>query len=689
MQKTNYLIVAGLFFVAYIFFGLYFPGLEVSQLFYFFEICCIILYSVIIAMAYKANKIFPKREYIYLMVGYSLLLLLGAIAAGMRFSILSFRDYTFYLLKIFEAFIYFFAIFLFYEKENYKKIVAIFVASVFLNLVIVILLLNNYWTQHITLLLYCELLLMYRCIKKEKINYFIRSFLFKTLSELMFIGYVVQGNGLFFLFTASAYLISIFEIILYLNREIDDEIMWVESSYRDRIEKLFYLNKKGLLFVSDLYVKEFNKTALEILEVNEEKEIKNKSIMSIFDVMNEEALHSAMEKDEYEIGLPLKKNKGKFVNIRINKIANPTGNLYLFLLENEFSFENSLEVLNDSLAAFSYVYKKDVGYRYISNGFEKIFGINRDRLLENGDFLLEIVDDGQSCFLKEISKGSENFSFDQGYSVNGEDKMIRETVTRVKINSEEFFYGIGVDISDFYQKEKELVSKNQKLESENLKTEMAISVVSHEIRTPITAIIGFVENIIINNESLDEKIFGMIKKVYSNSVRLKELVDNLLDFNKLNAGKMEVFKEKVGVKGLLEEVLTNNEMLMELKNIKLKNNVEEEVYILADSSMIYQVLNNILSNSIKYNKDYGNIIIDVAEDEEHVTISVEDTGIGLKEESKANVFKEYGRAKGTREKGTGLGLSLSKRLVDINGGQIWFESEYEKGSIFYIKFQKG
>ncbi len=187
------------------------------------------------------------------------------------------------------------------------------------------------------------------------------------------------------------------------------------------------------------------------------------------------------------------------------------------------------------------------------------------------------------------------------------------------MNDEEFFYGVGLDISDLYVKEKGLVSENEMLKNENIKTDMALSVVSHEIRTPITAIIGFVENIIINNDSLDEKIFGMIKKVYSNSIRLKELVDNLLDFNKLNAGKMEVFKEKVEIKGLLEEVLTNNEMLIELKNIKLINlmdRVKDKVYILADSSMVYQIFNNILSNAIKYNRENGSITIVVDDDGE-------------------------------------------------------------------------
>ena len=97
------------------------------------------------------------------------------------------------------------------------------------------------------------------------------------------------------------------------------------------------------------------------------------------------------------------------------------------------------------------------------------------------------------------------------------------------------------------------------LEEKNSKKEMTMSIVSHEIRTPITAIIGFLENIIINNRTIDKTIDNMIKKAYSNSIRLKELVNNLLDLNKLNAGKMEIYKEANDLKALVDEVLLNNE----------------------------------------------------------------------------------------------------------------------------------
>ena len=110
------------------------------------------------------------------------------------------------------------------------------------------------------------------------------------------------------------------------------------------------------------------------------------------------------------------------------------------------------------------------------------------------------------------------------------------------------------------------------------------------------------ENIIINNRNIEKTIDKMIKKAYSNSIRLKELVNNLLDLNKLNAGKLELYKEANDLKALVDEVLLNNETLLEIKDIKFKNHMEDKVEVFSDASMLYQIINNVVSNSIKYNK---------------------------------------------------------------------------------------
>ena len=256
--------------------------------------------------------------------------------------------------------------------------------------------------------------------------------------------------------------------------------------------------------------------------------------------------------------------------------------------------------------------------------------------------------------------------------------------TKIVMEDKSLIYGIMTDITELKLKEEELEKKNRDLEDRNIRKEMGMSIVSHEIRTPITAIIGFIENIMINRNNVEPDLLKMIHKVYSNSIRLKELVNNFLDFNKLNAGKMEVTKENIEIKGLIDEVCTNNEMLMELKGVSYENNLKNGVYIHADSGMMYQVVNNLISNAIKYNKENGKIVIEADYTPEKVILKITDTGAGIKSENVELVFREYERVKGVKEKGTGLGMPISKRLVEINGGKIWLTSEYGTGTTFYI-----
>jgi signal transduction histidine kinase len=104
--------------------------------------------------------------------------------------------------------------------------------------------------------------------------------------------------------------------------------------------------------------------------------------------------------------------------------------------------------------------------------------------------------------------------------------------------------------------------------------------------------------------------------------------------------------------------------------------------------MLYQIINNIVSNSIKYNREKGKITISKNELENEVILKIADTGLGIKDENKDRIFKEYERVSGTKRKGTGLGLPLVKKLIELNDGKIWFESELDKGTTFYLMFKK-
>ncbi len=304
-------------------------------------------------------------------------------------------------------------------------------------------------------------------------------------------------------------------------------------------------------------------------------------------------------------------------------------------------------------------------------------------LNKNSDMLIEsVVEKDRDKYLELVTKGGK----DEIKIKNSAGKIVYFLVNSSKINIEDkdVVYGIMTDITDYKEKEEILEKKNYDLEERHAKKEMGMSIVSHEIRTPITAIIGFVENILINKDAVDPDLIKMIYKIYGNSIRLKELVNNFLDYNKLNAGKMELLKENIDLFAVVEEVITNNEMLMEIKGIKCENLLKTGIYVYVDATMIYQVINNIVSNAIKYNKENGEIKTEAEINGNIVILKISDTGAGIKPENIDSVFKEYERVKGVKEKGTGLGMPISKRFIELNGGSIWITSEYGKGSCFYI-----
>lgn len=213
---------------------------------------------------------------------------------------------------------------------------------------------------------------------------------------------------------------------------------------------------------------------------------------------------------------------------------------------------------------------------------------------------------------------------------------------------------------------------------------------SHEIRTPLTAIIGFA-NAVLDNEQSAEEREAVLKIISSSSNHLLQLINDVLDISKIESGELTVDKEYVDLRQLLSEVEAILRGQAENKGISL---VVEYRYpfpekIPTDALRLKQVLINLVNNAIKFTS-HGRVAIQIEYDtNEHVlNIMVSDTGIGLTAEQCENIFKPYVQAdKKTARKygGTGLGLSLSRNLVKMLGGSLEVRSEYGKGSTFTIR----
>jgi len=215
---------------------------------------------------------------------------------------------------------------------------------------------------------------------------------------------------------------------------------------------------------------------------------------------------------------------------------------------------------------------------------------------------------------------------------------------------------------------------------------------SQDLRKPINAIIGFSDLLIegtsgnLNNEQLD-----YLKDIKASADVLLELIDSILDYSKIEAGKFELSVCKFNLFSIIEELKLNVKPLHLKKGLNLYlEGINEQSYLNVDPLRFKQVLYNLVDNVKKFTNK-GSVSLRNIEKNHHWEFQVKDTGIGIRKEDYDIIFKEFGRIHtdlAEEVQGAGLGLVLTKRLVQLHGGEIWFESEVGKGTTFYFTIPK-
>ena len=222
---------------------------------------------------------------------------------------------------------------------------------------------------------------------------------------------------------------------------------------------------------------------------------------------------------------------------------------------------------------------------------------------------------------------------------------------------------------------------------------------SHEIRTPINGIIGM--NTMLLKE-LDngntEDVMEYAKNIQSASQTLLSLINDILDISKIESGKMEIVPVEYDLFSILNDCYNMNFIRALEKNLTLNLEIEESLpaILYGDEVHVRQIINNILSNAVKYTEK-GSVLLRMRaaeQDEKDVTLRIEvkDTGIGIKEENLEKLFQNFTRVdveKNRNIEGTGLGLSLTKKLIELMGGEIQVQSEYGVGSVFTVILKQG
>ncbi|MBQ6814354.1 MAG: PAS domain S-box protein [Lachnospiraceae bacterium] len=236
--------------------------------------------------------------------------------------------------------------------------------------------------------------------------------------------------------------------------------------------------------------------------------------------------------------------------------------------------------------------------------------------------------------------------------------------------------------------EKQLnIAKEEQKKTEQIRTEFVANV-THELRTPLNGIIGHVKEIKEGIDSERLKTIGIIEKCADDMMKL---INNILDFSKLEAGKYLLDEQECQFSKFIDHIVATHIKNIDEKGLKLVLNVDENIpeYILCDELALGRILNNLMSNAVKFTS-VGNIMLQItkaSETEDYVELffMVIDSGIGISDEEKTKLFKEFSQvdASVTRKYGgTGLGLAITKQLVEMMNGQIFVESTKGEGSTF-------
>jgi len=220
------------------------------------------------------------------------------------------------------------------------------------------------------------------------------------------------------------------------------------------------------------------------------------------------------------------------------------------------------------------------------------------------------------------------------------------------------------------------------------KTEF-VSLASHQLRTPLTSVSWFTE-MLLNKDvgTLNEKQKEYLSEIYIGNRRMIDLVDDILNTSRIDMGTLLVDPKTVNLPEIAQSVLDELAPLLQDKKMEVKRDFEADLpEIKADSELIRIVLQNLLSNSLKYTPSGGSIAIGIKRHNSQVLIEVSDSGYGIPEKQKSRIFTKMFRADNIRSKdtdGTGLGLYIVRAIVKQHGGRIWFESEENRGTKFYV-----
>ncbi len=340
----------------------------------------------------------------------------------------------------------------------------------------------------------------------------------------------------------------------------------------------------------------------------------------------------------------------------------------------------------------------------LNNGAIKSFGYERQELIGQPHLIISAEEEYKNAMVhqrleKAFSDDPQRFEWLMKHK-NGEIISTEINFTKSTYHDHEVVICIARDLTETKKIVNELLHHNNELEESNLSKDKFFSIFAHDLKNPFQGLLGFID---LLYEDLDDLSNEQVKEYLSNvrnaSYHTYALLENLLEWSRIQSGKMPFTPTIFNIRDEINSVISVLENNATQKDIKLFNEVESNIMVEADRNMIHSVIQNLVTNSIKFSNSNGRVVIRVRVPQTYVNaksepepggrqwieVSVADNGIGIPEEILPKLFRlngQFSSAGTANEPGTGLGLVLCHEMVEKNGGRIWAESIPGQGTTF-------
>lgn len=386
--------------------------------------------------------------------------------------------------------------------------------------------------------------------------------------------------------------------------------------------------------------------------------------------------------------------KGIFIDTILNQLGMVIKNKALFddakkELGNRVKAEEELRLFFNTAKELMSISNEEGQFIKFNSEWENVLGWSNDEIFINGMFGT-IYEEDKEVLINAFKEKKD--LCEQSVRHICKDGTYRWISWKLKyVQSRNVFVATGRDLTESIKMREKTKELEKAVEIESIRNEFFANI-SHEFKTPLNIILTtmqlIVQNIYAGKIAADESVdlAKYTKAIKQNSYRLLRLVNNLIDMTKIDAGYYEIVLGNYNIISIVEDITLSVSSYMEEKGLNLIFDTEVEEQIIAcDPEKIERIMLNLLSNAVKYSENNGDVLVDIRGDEEFITVSVKDSGIGISEEQQEVIFERFRQVDNVlsrRVEGSGIGLSLVKSLVEMHNGKIQVESELGKGSTF-------